>query len=319
MNSAIKVMAALLIVQLVLWLFLQSSNAGSVEEPRALLDASLLEGSGLNLEIDDAEGNTATLKKLDDGWQLASGLPADAAKADELLAKLAGLTLGWPASTNADAHQRFEVAENNFQRKLQLTSAERESTLYFGTSPGYQQVHARGEGDSVFAVKVANHEMPALTDDWLDKSVLKAVGDVSSMSWDGTLSVSKGPTGWVLGEEIANIEATQGAVDNVAKLQVLGVLDDAPSAPPAEAQEILVRDDNGEYRLSFWERAPSNDHVVVSSRYPGEAFRMANYVAEQLVPEPDDLAAPVLSGGLAPTLGPELLPTEGEVDLEPVL
>ena len=146
----------------------------------------------------------------------------------------------------------------------------------------------------MFAVKVANHEMPALADDWLDKSLLKAVGDVSSMTWDGALSVSKAPTGWMLGDEVANIEATQEAVDSVARLQVLGVLEAAPSAPPAEAQEILVRDDNGEYRLSFWARAPTNDHVIVSTRYPGEAFRMANFVAEQLVPEDGALAAPKL-------------------------
>jgi len=275
MNSGVKILAILLAAQLVLWLFLQSTGARPVDESPALLDASILEGTALNLNIADAEGNKASFAKQGDGWQLASGLPVDGAKAEKLLAKLAGLRLSWPASTKADAHQRFEVADDNFQRKLQITSDGGESTLYFGTSPGYQQVHARGEGDSVFAVKVANHEMPALADDWLDKSLLQAVGEVSSITWEDAVSVSKTPTGWMLGDEIANIGATQEAVDTVAKLQVLGVLEAAPSAPPAEAQEILIRDDNGEYRLSFWPRAPTNDHLIVSTRYPGEAFRMA--------------------------------------------
>lgn len=294
MNSGVKILAILLAAQLVLWLFLQSTGARPVDESPALLDASILEGTALNLNIADAEGNKASFAKQGDGWQLASGLPVDGAKAEKLLAKLAGLRLSWPASTKADAHQRFEVADDNFQRKLQITSDGGESTLYFGTSPGYQQVHARGEGDSVFAVKVANHEMPALADDWLDKSLLQAVGEVSSITWEDAVSVSKTPTGWMLGDEIANIGATQEAVDTVAKLQVLGVLEAAPSAPPAEAQEILIRDDNGEYRLSFWPRAPTNDHLIVSTRYPGEAFRMANFLAEQLVPEAGALATPKL-------------------------
>jgi len=292
MNSAIKVLAVLLIGQLLLWLFLQSSGTPQINEQPALLDATALGGSGLNLQINDTDGNQARLEKLDDGWQLASGLPADATKIDVLLARLTNLSLGWPVSTNADLHERFEVADDNFQRKLTLTNDGGETTLYFGTSPGYQQVHARGDSDSVFAVKVANHEMPAVADDWLDKSLLRATGDVSSVAWGNGLTVIKEPTGWMLGDELANIEATAAAVNNVASVQVLGVLEAAPTAPPAEAQEILVRDASGEYRLSFWPREPSNDHVIVSTRYPGEAFRMANGVAEQLLPKPDSLAAP---------------------------
>jgi len=143
MNSAIKVLTVLLIGQLLLWLFLQSSDTPKIDEQPALLDAAALGGSGVNLQITDAEGNQATLEKLDEGWQLTSGLPADATKVDLLLARLSNLALGWPASTNADSHERFEVADDNFQRKLTLTNDGGESTLYFGTSPGYQQVHAR--------------------------------------------------------------------------------------------------------------------------------------------------------------------------------
>jgi len=292
MNSMIKILAVLLVCQLTLWFFLQSSGSGQVEETPALLEAAVVEGSGLSLEIDDAQGNTATLKKLDDGWQLASGLPADASKADGLLAKLKGLSLGWPASTNADSHERFEVADDAFQRKVQIVSDAGSATLYFGTSPGYQQVHVRATGDSVFAVKVANHEMPALADDWVDKSLLKSNGVVSSVTWENDLVVTKQPGGWMLGGEVSDAQATEAAVNRVANVQVLGVLETAPTAPPTEAREILVSDSSGDYRLSFWAREPTNDHVIVSTRYPGEAFRMANFTAEQLVPEVDGLMPP---------------------------
>ena len=292
MNKAIKILAVALIVQLSLWAFLQFSGTTSAQNAQTLLDAQLLEADELAFEIADAEGKLVSLQRAAEGWRLLSGLPADSAKASALLEKLSLLSLDWPASTSADAHERFEVAEEKFQRRFKLTADGNEETLFFGTSPGYQQVHARSEGDSVFAVKIANYELPASDDDWLDKALLTSNGEITSVTWAENVVITKEASDWLLNGEVANIEATREAVGNLADLRVLGVLESAPTAAPADAREILVSDTDGEYRLSFWSRESNNDHVIVSTRYPGEAFRMANYVAEQLVPEEGALEAP---------------------------
>ena len=292
MNKAIKILAVALVVQLCLWAFLQFSGATSTQSAETLLDAQLLETEELAFEVADAEGNSVSLQRAAEGWRLLSGLPADSAKASQLLEKLSVLNLDWPASTSADAHERFEVAEDKFQRRFKLSAGGEEKTLFLGTSPGYQQVHARGEGDSVYAVKIANYEVPATADDWLDKAILNSNGEITSVTWSEDVVITKGASGWLLNGELANIEATGEAVASLAELRVLGVLDSAPSAAPADAREILLSDADGEYRLSFWPRESNNDHVIVSTRYPGEAFRMANYVAEQLVPDEGALEAP---------------------------
>ena len=291
MSAWVRNLLVLLVVQLVLLAFLQFSGAPEKNEQAPLL--ALEPSSVTGLSVSDAEGNEASIALSDGKWLLPSGLPANTDKVTELLEKLTSVSLSWPVSTSAAAHERFEVADDKFQRRLTLTGGSGASLL-FGTSPGYQQIHARGDSDEVYAVKLATYEMPATADDWLDKNLLQANGDITAVRWDGGLSVQKSAEGWMSGGVVASSEGARGAVARLAQLQVLGVLESAPSAAPADAKEILVTDDDGDYRISYWPREPKNDHVLMSTRFPGEAFRMSNYVAEQLTPAATELVAPTV-------------------------
>jgi len=291
MSAWVRNLLLLLVFQLIVLAILQFSKGGEATAPEPLLTADL---SQLNsLQIADGDDNTLTLAKNPAGtWLLESGLPADGEKVNGLLEKLSGFELGWPVATRAEAHERFEVANNKFQRKLTLGSGSAEQTLLFGTSPGYQQVHARADSDSVYAVKLSNHEIPAAADDWLDKSLLQAAGDPAAVDWTNGAALTKGEQGWLLNGELANIEAAEAAVSRLSGLSVLGVLASAPGAPPADAKSILVTDSEGDYRLSYWPREANNDHVIMSTRYPDEAFRIANYIGDALQVDADTLLAP---------------------------
>jgi len=235
---------------------------------------------------------------------LESGLPANDGKVTDLLNKLTSLSLSWPVATSSTSHERFEVADTKYQRKLVLNAGE--ASLLFGTSPGYQQIHARGASDDVYAVKLATYEMPVNADDWLDKSLLHSSGEVNSVGWSDGLTLKKTSVGWSLGNETASTEAAQDVVQRLAELDVLGVLAAAPTAAPSDAKEILLSDDDGEYRLSYWPRESNGDHVIMSTRYPGEAFRLANHIAEQLVPAAAELAPPSVSTEELPVIVPEV-------------
>lgn len=291
MKVWIRNLVVLLVVQLVLLAFLQFSGESKERATTALLE---LEASAVTrLAVSDVDGNEVSIKQADGGWVLASGLPATDSKVTTLLEKLAGLNLSWPVATSSATHDRFEVAEKKYQRRVVLNDGA--ATLWFGTSPGYQQVHARRGTDDVYAVKLATYEMPATADDWLDKSLLHAGGEVRSVRWANGMTLENTPPGpgaepvWLLGGVLASAEAAQSAVQRLASLDVLGVLDTAPSAAPSDAKEILLRDSDGEYRLSYWPRESNGDHVIMSTRFPGEAFRMSNYVAEQLEPSAAEL------------------------------
>ncbi len=293
MKNWIRNLLVLLVVQLGLFAFLQFAGKSEASAAAVLLELETSEVTGL--AVSDADGSEVALSLQDGEWVLASGLPANGSKVSELLTKLTNLNLVWPVSTSSATHERFEVAQDKYQRRLELNDGA--ATLLFGTSPGYQQLHARGASDDVYAVKLATYEMPATADDWLDKSVLHATGEVSSVRWANGLTLEKetdGSDSWTVGGEAASTVAAQNTVQRLAELEVLGVLPAAPSAAPSDARQILLSDTAGEYRLSYWPRESNNDHVVMSTRYPGEAFRMSNYVAEQLEPAQAELAEPAV-------------------------
>lgn len=290
MNQWVRNLLILLVLQLLLLAFLQFSGDSETGPQPPLLDVDSSSISSLTLT--DGEGNSAELTRTDSGWQLLSGLPADSAKVDGLLTKLAQLTTGWPVATNSSTHERFEVSVDRFQRRLVLAGSGADVTLLFGTSPGYQQVHARTASDSVYTVKLANFEMPAKVDDWLNKALLQPNGEVTAVNWKNGPTVTKEPQGWMLNGELADTAATEAALDRLAGFTVLGVLASAPNAAPVDAKIVLQSDADGDYRLSYWPREANNDHVAMSTRFPGEAFRISNFVAEQLQPSTADLEAP---------------------------
>lgn len=289
MSVWIRNLLILLVMQLVLLAAFMFSSSSDVPVQPALLD--LDKANVTSLAVADSDGNEVSVELKDGGWVLPSGLPASEKKVLDLLDRLLALNLSWPVSTSESTHERFEVADDKFQRRLKVTAGQ-DVTLWFGTSPGYQQIHARGDSDDVYAVRLATYEMPAKADDWLDKGLLQAQGEVTQVRWDDGPLLVRAEQGWTLGAEPASVEGAKTAVGRLTGLQVLGVLESAPTAAPSEAKEILVTDSVGEYRLSYWEREPNNDHALMSTRFPGEAFRVSNYSAEQLTPAATELAAP---------------------------
>src|SRR5690606_26226213 len=70
--------------------------------------------------------------------------------------------------------ERFEVTEDNYQRRLAFYQGdELLGSYYFGTSPGFRQTHVRRDGENdVYAVSFNNFDLPTDANDWLDKTLL---------------------------------------------------------------------------------------------------------------------------------------------------
>lgn len=170
-------LSGLLAVQLLLAaiLYWQNQQPQLHMQQHALLDFT--ENTVNRIVISDAE-HSVTLNKSGDTWQLPGldGLPGDALKIDAILSKLSSLTSGWPVATTAGSHERFEVANNKFQRRVQLYQGETlAGELLLGTSPGFRKTHIRSPGDdAVYLVNLNVFEFPVKADDWLDKALLAA-------------------------------------------------------------------------------------------------------------------------------------------------
>lgn len=137
------------------------------------------------IAIYEGNGNTAVISKVDGRWLLPDyhQLPANQSKVLDILNTLETTKSGWPVATTESSRERFEVADNNFQKKVTLSQGDNEiQTLYLGTSPGFKQAHVRRAGeDEIYAVRLNSYDLPPQHASWLDKNLLQPTGNITSL------------------------------------------------------------------------------------------------------------------------------------------
>lgn len=283
MNGRINLLSGLLAVQLVIIagvLLLDSGYGEARQGP--LLDFTADAVDELSISA-GADGRTLTLSRDEDGWRLPGGRPADAAKISDVLNKLAALQAPWPVATSGGAIERFEVADAEHQRRLTLRAGDATvADVYLGTSPGYQQVHARRAGDSaVYSVELANYQFPADADEWLDKTLLQPRGEITAVVRAGAWTLHSGEAGWLVDEVAADQEAAAELVRRLAQLRVIGTAE-APGEGAAPAASLRITDADGTYELRLFGGAEQGPYQVRSERRDGY-FELAAHVAERIV------------------------------------
>jgi len=237
------------------------------------------------LVITESE-NQVELARRDAQWQLPDTVPADAAKIEDLLDKLAALRAPWPIATTAGAQARFEVAEGNHQRRVRLeTGGQAVAELYLGTSPGFRRLHARLPGrDEIYEVELTHFQLPANPDEWLDRGLLQAQGEIAAIAREGVWRLARSDEGWMLEDGAADSSAAEQLAARFANLRVLGLADADELAADLPAAVFVVTDAAGPHRLSIRGDDESTEYVVESDRVTG-GFRLAAFIAEQLLTE----------------------------------
>ena len=280
-------LACALAIQLVAIGVLLAVRSGSAVEPEPFLsfDADVID----ELVVANSEG-VVTLARTDDGWQLPDGIPADASKVDEVVQKLANAAGGWPVASQASTAERFEVTEENHQRRLTMKAgAETVADIYLGTSPGYRKTHARHvHDDAVYAIAFSNYEAGAQASDWLDKSLLRAEGSIAAMRRIDAFALTKDDQGaW---SAASGVPLDQAKVETLAGrftgLSVLGISE--AELPDAPAAAYSLQDDAGTWKFSLY-RLQDDDYVATSDRASG-SYAVSSYIAEQMDVTVDALA-----------------------------
>jgi hypothetical protein len=245
------VLAAQVVLAGSLFFYHQSQNGARQAEP-------LLEFAEADVDkiVVQDNANSATLVRDGDTWQLAdlAELPANAARIDTLLGNLAGIRTQWPVVSSAAGRERLEVADDKFQRRLTLYRNDTQvGELYFGTSPGFRQTHARRAGDDdVYAITFNNFDLPADDNDWLDKELL-AVADVTAIKGQD-FELSKNAEGWQLAALPSVLETgldTAKAEGLATALRNLRVLRVADAAPAGESRALSVTTKDGVREFVF--------------------------------------------------------------------
>ena len=266
MNTRNSLLALALVAQLLLAAGLYWGGQSSPDEqlPRALLEAATDQVD--KVHVSDGEREVALVRD-GDRWQLPAlaGLPAETARVNEVLERVASSSTRWPVATTRASLERFEVAKDKFQRKVEFYQGD---TLlggfYLGTSPGFRQVHVRGlELEAVYAVELNVSDFPPGDSDWLDKSLL-AASNLRRIEGADYAIVKNEDGGW--GFSRAGVQAgdappeLDSAIANrlaaaLTGLRVQSVADDAPAPENLEPDAVTtlqVAGDDGTLQYRFF-------------------------------------------------------------------
>lgn len=175
-----------------------------------------------HVTIEDSEGAKVVLVKTGTDWKLPdqSNFPADSNKVDGLISKLSGLHEGLPIATSSGAVKRFKLAKDDFERRITLAKGDAtKAVLYFGTSQGTHQIHARRDDQNeVYAVTMGSYDAPAKADDWIDSTALQiSADDIVKMDVDGlSLVANKAPVAKTTDATSADKDAASAAAKSAA-------------------------------------------------------------------------------------------------------
>ena len=108
-------------------------------------------------------------------WSLTDfdGFPANSRAVVQLIDRLTSTELGMQVSKQSDSFDRMKVADNNFERKIEIGKSSEMKTIFFGSAPALRQAHARLSGEKiVYAVKFAPGDIDLKASDWIKKDLL---------------------------------------------------------------------------------------------------------------------------------------------------
>ncbi len=240
MNRLTTVLATTLALQLALSaaLFWPRENPGESDARLALVSVTADQVDKLIISSGE---ESLLLQRAGSGWVMPDyhGLPVQASRLNRVLVDLPALPRGWPVAGSDTAASRFQVAADAFQRRVEFYRGEdSQGALYVGTSPGFRKVHVRpAEASQVYAVAFNSFELPVVSPEWLDKSLLQ-LRDVTAIEGLDYQLTREGDR-WLGGEAEPSTELVDTLVNGLTSLRVTGAADIATaslladlSAPP---------------------------------------------------------------------------------------
>jgi hypothetical protein len=285
----IPVLGTLVAVQLLVTAAVYRPGAdedGEAAQP--LLEAGLADRAEA-LQISDSEGAAARLVRTEDGWALAaSDLPVAPGRVATLLSALEAAP-GWPVAQSRAARERFAVAEDAFERRVELLDGDTAlATVFLGNAPGFRQVHARAaDSEAIYSITFNAYDAPTDDSGWLDRG-LAAIPAPSAVRWDGH-RLERGDDGWRL--DGAAVE--DGPVDDLVRalegLQVTAVA----AVPPETADARTLAVDSGEETTELTLVAGDETRFLKSSAW-APWFTVSRYDYDRIA---DGLEALVGSDG----------------------
>lgn len=286
------------------------------------------------MTITDNTDRSVTLERSEDGWTLAGtgGYPAKATSITDLLDKLVTIKSDRLVATTAASQGRLQVGDDDFLRKLDLTTADGVKTLYLGSSGGASATHVRAAGDNntYLTGAVASWDLNPVASSWIDVAYFNvATSDILTATLEnanGTLTFIHNDD-WTLADlgadeqaSSANISTLMGRLSAINLHTVLGKTEQPEyglATPQATVTLQAKTADGGEQTTTFvlgakdtdtntyYFKSSASPYYVLLAAYTGDEFatkQRSDYLAQ---PE----AEAATDGAALPTPAPAAVPT----------
>lgn len=188
MNKAVTILSVVLGAQVILAgaLFYNGQNSFETQTPVSLLSLEQQTINEITLQEDDND-KPLTLVKNGEDWHLADypNLPLLDYKVSALTDTLINSKVNWPVSRTEASHERFKVADDNFEKRITYKLGDDEVDILLGESPSFKKLYVRnGDKSDVFTIEFSGYQLSVDKNDWLSKSLL-SVKDISEISQAG--------------------------------------------------------------------------------------------------------------------------------------
>ena len=230
------------------------------------------------------------------------GFPANSQAVAQLIDRLTNTELGMQVSKQADSFDRMKVADNNFERKVEIGKASEMKTIFFGSAPALRQAHARLSGEKiVYAVKFAPGDIDLKASDWIKKDLLvvdekkvqtvvagnikiQRTQDVNVDGQEGSkaawkLFVNNKPA------ESQDIEKIDEFVKEIADMQIDSIGSDADIGNVSKKSTFLISlelEDDKKIEYRFAKLNGEEDYLMTTSSRP-ESFRLPPLASQKLL------------------------------------
>jgi len=339
MNRVNRILIGALAVQVVLVaiVFLPRVFPTSVES--APLFGTVNAEDVTALTIQDKDGNTVHLARQGDAWVVPSSddYPADKTKIDAFLNKIIALKTNPLVTRTSASHKRLKVADDDFERKVDVTLADGASrTVYVGTSSGGgAHVRVGGQDEVYLASDLTSFDANTQITNWIDSTYFSATQEsiygVAIQNANGAVEFEKDAAGaWTMkglaaGEAFneSNFTPMLSRLSSVSLNRPLGkqLKPEYGLDKPAAVVTLKAKDDSGSdktYTLTVGAKDETDNTYVLKSSESAYYVRVAFFAVEDFVdrsrdvylqPPPTPTATPDVTATPEITATLELTPT----------
>ncbi len=252
MSRTNLVLLGLLVVQGILVALVHAGGGRDHVAPAAPFLDGLSRAAIQSVALADGE-NQVTIQRSDGGWGVADehGYGADTDKVDELLHDLVALATRELVATSAGHHVDLQVAEDEFNRRVTVTTADAEHGFFVGKSGRGGATYVRRDGeDDVYAVAdFSPHKLTSRSSAWLQRVAFEAERDriagIEVRNAHGTFALQRGSlAGWALADGAdgppLDDKVVSKLLGKVASVRLKEVAGPAASVPMDDAEAEVV-------------------------------------------------------------------------------